>query len=174
MSALASLQTPFAAASPAPTSVDRLNPDATGVLLVEDDRNIGTVLSILLEDAEFDVTWVTSLKAANAHLATHDALVAVVDRRLADGDGLSLVGRLRAFPASAVVVMSGVARAWEREPALAAGADGYLEKPFATADLLAVVHQLAEASRARRGLLSAEHERVGLAPRWELALQPGA
>jgi two-component system OmpR family response regulator len=78
---------------------------------------------------------------AMARLGTFDAVV--LDRRLPDGDGLSLIPRLRALhvdaPVIALTAMSGLD---DRVSGLNAGADDYMVKPFAIEELVARLRAL--------------------------------
>ena len=66
----------------------------------------------------------------------------LLDNRLPDSSGLEVLGQLAASPATAavpVVVFSGDTGREMVNELLAAGASGFLAKPFAIADLLAVI-----------------------------------
>jgi two-component system OmpR family response regulator len=72
----------------------------------------------------------------------YDALI--VDRRLPVLDGLTLVRRLRAASATALVLMlSAVGRPADRVEGLQAGCDDYLAKPYSFAEVLARLDTLA-------------------------------
>jgi len=76
---------------------------------------------------------------------TYDVLI--VDRMLPGRDGLTLIGQLRdAQNNTPVLVLSALADVNDRVDGLRAGADDYLIKPFAVAELLARLEAL-----ARRG-----------------------
>jgi two-component system response regulator QseB len=65
------------------------------VLLIEDDLDIGNGVRIALTDQGITVVWVRRLADALAALesAAHD--IVLLDLGLPDGDGLSLLQRLR-------------------------------------------------------------------------------
>ena len=84
-------------------------------------------------------------------LISRPALV-VVDVELASGDGLSACARLKANPltrATAVVVVSGAYDRADFDRALAAGADGFLVKPFSPLRLRAAAEGLCREVQAR-------------------------
>jgi DNA-binding response OmpR family regulator len=114
-------------------------PSTSRVLLVEDDRNIGLVLTIRLEDEGWEVVWRTSVKAARDYLLENRISVAVVDRRLPDGDGRELIPIVANTSAASVILMSGSSESRERQAALDAGAAAYLSKPFDTDELTASI-----------------------------------
>ena len=113
------------------------------ILLIEDEPEMASVLKTALERQDLVVDHVSTLADAEAmaRLGTFDAVV--LDRRLPDGDGLSLIPRLRALhvdaPVIALTAMSGLD---DRVSGLDAGADDYMVKPFAIEELVARLRAL--------------------------------
>ncbi|WP_027145671.1 response regulator transcription factor [Mesorhizobium sp. WSM3626] len=113
------------------------------VLLIEDEPEMASVLKAALERLDIIVDHAATLADAEAvaRQGHHDAVV--LDRRLPDGDGLSLIPRLRALyldvPVIALTAISGLE---DRVAGLDAGADDYMVKPFATVELVARLHAL--------------------------------
>jgi DNA-binding response OmpR family regulator len=113
------------------------------ILLIEDEPEMASVLKTALERQDLVVDHVSTLADAEAmaRLGTFDAVV--LDRRLPDGDGLSLIPRLRALhvdaPVIALTAMSGLD---DRVSGLNAGADDYMVKPFAIEELVARLRAL--------------------------------
>ena len=113
------------------------------ILLIEDEPEMASVLKTALERQDLVVDHVSTLADAEAmaRLGTFDAVV--LDRRLPDGDGLSLIPRLRALhvdaPVIALTAMSGLN---DRVSGLNAGADDYMVKPFAIEELVARLRAL--------------------------------
>ena len=108
------------------------------LLLVEDEAELAAALRAALQRHDVVVDHVATLAEAEQALKgdTHDAVV--LDRRLPDGDGLSLIGKLRARGfAAPIVVLTARADLDERIAGLDSGADDYLAKPFAVEELLA-------------------------------------
>jgi DNA-binding response OmpR family regulator len=133
------------------------------VLLVDDDVTIGVMLSIGLPDLV--LVEATSLADARAVLAADDARsidAVVVDRRLADGDGLDLVREIRrTFTTSRtpiVVITAGHDEA-DRAAVLRAGADRYLAKPVDPDELVAHVSSVLAVAPADRRVNRAEAAR---------------
>jgi len=117
------------------------------ILLIEDDLDLGNGIRIALLDRGLDVTWVRRLQDAQRQLdeAAHDLVL--LDLGLPDGDGLQLVQRLRRDRRSLPVLILTARDALEdRLLGLDSGADDYLVKPFALAELLSRVRALARRS----------------------------
>ena len=113
-------------------------------LVVEDDAKTGAYIKQSLEE-HGHVTDLASNGRDGLFLATGTTYdVVVVDRMVPELDGLSLVKAVRAAgvktPVLFLTTMSGVS---DRVAGLEAGADDYLVKPFAFAELLARIHALA-------------------------------
>lgn len=93
-------------------------------------RNVGA--------AGFAVDRVASVADADAALAVARYALVLLDRRLPDGDGLTLMRHIRrAQPGVPVIVLSALDGVVERVRGLDEGADDYLSKPFDTDELLA-------------------------------------
>ncbi len=109
-----------------------------GVLVVEDDPHVADSLVRGLKEAGFAVAAVGLLAAADAHLAQGTPALVVLDLNLPDGDGRGWLRRVRLeghrMP---VVILTARDTVLERVAGLEEGADDYLTKPFAFAELLA-------------------------------------
>jgi DNA-binding response OmpR family regulator len=113
------------------------------VFVVEDDIRLGQVLREGLSKAGFAVDLCTSRRDAAEALANfpYDALI--LDLGLPDGDGLELCLEVRSRGNSVPVLMLTARDAVEdRIAGLNAGADDYLIKPFAMAELVARIKAL--------------------------------
>jgi two-component system KDP operon response regulator KdpE len=109
------------------------------VLVVDDEPQIHRFLSPALEAAGY-----TPLRAETAadglrQAATGAPALILLDLGLPDMDGQQAIPRLRAFTAVPIIILSARDREQEKVAALDAGADDYVEKPFALAELLARV-----------------------------------
>jgi DNA-binding response OmpR family regulator len=117
------------------------------ILVVDDDRKTATFVSRALkaEGCTVDVLHNGDDALAAIQTAAFDAVV--LDIMLAGRDGLSVLRQLRAKGNhTPVLLLSARGEVNERVEGLTAGADDYLPKPFALAELLARVRIL-----ARRG-----------------------
>ncbi|MCC6830935.1 MAG: response regulator, partial [Thermoleophilia bacterium] len=136
-----------------PADTDNPLAAATGrILLADDNADMRAYLSRLL-GARYRVDAVADGEQALRSVAADPPDLIVSDVMMPRVDGLELVRRLRADPATArVPVMLLSARAGEEASAegLAAGADDYLLKPFTARELLARVGAHVALGRARR------------------------
>ena len=121
------------------------------ILLVEDEDLNRTLVKAVLARASIDavrdaeVVDAGSLAAARKQLADEDVDLVLLDMNLPDGNGLTLARELatdgpppgRRRPAVVAVTASVLPQ--DRAAALAAGCDGFLDKPYAAAELVAVV-----------------------------------
>lgn len=107
------------------------------VLVVEDDREIRTLVQSALALEGFDVQTAVSLSEAQALLQHSPPALIVLDLGLPDGEGLQLVRQVRQHSSLPIVVISARHQEAQKIALLDAGADDYLSKPFSVAELLA-------------------------------------
>jgi DNA-binding response OmpR family regulator len=108
------------------------------LLVVEDEARIAELLGAALTRAGFAVDAVRGCEAARAAFAvtTYDA--AILDLGLPDGDGLSLLQKLRSEGnQTPILVLTARDAVEDRVSGLDTGADDYLIKPFAMTELVA-------------------------------------
>jgi two-component system, OmpR family, response regulator len=120
---------------------------AMNLLLIEDDATMAQIVATRLSALGHSVDVALSGKegVAKAEGSQHDVLI--VDRMLPEIDGLSIVRRLReAGDATPVIFLTTMDGIDDRVAGLEAGADDYLVKPFAMAELVARI-----AALGRRG-----------------------
>jgi heavy metal response regulator len=136
------------------------------ILVIEDERRVRGFLERGLSEAGFAVDVAadgrTGLDLALVH--PYDAIV--LDLMLPEKDGLSLLRELRAAGrATPVLVLSARDDVEDRVRGLDAGADDYLPKPFAFAELLARLRALLRRGTSRPSLLEVGDLRVDLVAR---------
>ena len=141
------------------SSIPHLLRDATSrmrILIVEDELKLAKIVRRHLQERGVAVD--VALRGADAlwmaGAAPYDAIV--LDRMLPDLDGLVVCQRLRAEGYEAPIIML-TARGSipDRVDGLDAGADDYLVKPFALAELLARLRALARRSGPMRSTVLA-------------------
>jgi len=113
------------------------------ILVVEDDKKIGSFVTRGLKEAGFVVDRAEDGESGLdlALAATYDAII--MDLMLPRLDGLSIVEELRRQKIySPVIILSAKRSVDDRIKGLQHGGDDYLTKPFSFAELLARVHAL--------------------------------
>jgi len=108
------------------------------VLLVEDEPEMAAALSVALKNYDMVVDHISTLADAEEAASVNDYGAILLDRQLPDGDGLTLIPKLRAKGAGVpVIVLTARGELADRITGLDTGADDYLGKPFAVEELLA-------------------------------------
>ncbi len=116
------------------------------LLLVEDDSLLGKSVQRGLSDAGHQCDWVTEGEQAIRQASSESFDVIVLDLMLPDMSGLDVVRRLRADGnETSVLILTALGSVDERVTGLQAGADDYLVKPFAFAELAARLDALSRA-----------------------------
>ena len=111
-------------------------PQAT-ILVVDDEPQIHRFLAPALAASGYGVLSASSGAEALRLAATRAPDAILLDLGLPDLDGHTVLARLREFSAVPVIILSARDREAEKIAALDAGADDYVEKPFALGELLA-------------------------------------
>lgn len=121
------------------------------ILLVEDEDLNRTLVKAVLARAQIaavrdaQVVDAASLATARERLAGEQIDLILLDMNLPDGNGLTLARELAdgSVPTGhrkpAVVAVTASVLPQDRAAALEAGCDGFLDKPYAAADLIQVV-----------------------------------
>jgi len=113
------------------------------VLIVEDHEATRRVIEAILRQAGHATVAAGTVAAARRHLAAGGFAAVVVDRMLPDGSGLDLCAELRtAGDATPILMLTARAAVEDRVAGLDSGADDYLGKPFAAAELTARLRAL--------------------------------
>jgi DNA-binding response OmpR family regulator len=117
------------------------------ILVVEDDDRVASALQAALERAGYTVRRVADGGTALTTVGKGDLDLVLLDLGLPDLDGLEVCRRIRS--GSGVPVIAVTARGTERErvDGLRTGADDYVVKPFALAELLARIEAVLRRSR---------------------------
>lgn len=118
------------------------------ILLVEDNNGLGAAIVQALVAARYRVDWRRSIDAALEPAFDPSTDLIVLDRGLPDGDGLEFLRQLRAEGVGVgILVISERGAIHDRVAGLDAGADDYLVKPFAFAEIVARCRALLRRSR---------------------------
>jgi len=128
----------------------------TNVLIVDDDPKLLKMLQRTLIYEGFRVQSATNGTEALAEIQAHRPEVVVLDWLMPGLDGLGVLTHLRKASDKTLVLMLTARDAVEyRVEGLEGGADDYLVKPFAPAELVARIHAL-----LRRPAVSLQDERL--------------
>jgi len=108
------------------------------ILLVEDEAEMAGALSSALKCYDMVVDHAPTLAEAEEAISADVHAAVLLDRQLPDGDGLTLIPKLRARADGVpIIVLTARGELADRIAGLDGGADDYLAKPFAVEELLA-------------------------------------
>ncbi|MEO6583997.1 MAG: response regulator transcription factor [Ferruginibacter sp.] len=110
------------------------------ILLIEDDPEIASLLTLHFNSEEFELTWAEKYSEALAKTTAEKYHLIIMDITLPDGNGIELCKRLRKNDNSTPVIMlSCHSDESDKVLSLEVGADDYITKPFGVMELLARV-----------------------------------
>jgi two-component system, OmpR family, response regulator len=114
------------------------------ILLIEDDKVIGSAVREQIEADGHSVDWAQRLDAAGDALAGAKYDLLLLDLMLPDGRGIPFLKTLRARGSTVpVIILTALDQISDRIEGLNAGADDYLVKPFDLAELSARIGSVA-------------------------------
>jgi DNA-binding response OmpR family regulator len=122
---------------------------ASKVLIVDDEPNIVLSLEFLMEQQGYETRVARDGEEALVEVERFRPDLVLLDVMLPRRDGFEVCQRLRADGWSdlKILMLTAKGRDVEIEKGLALGADGYVTKPFSTAELVARVSDLLEGRR---------------------------
>ncbi len=110
------------------------------ILIVEDERDIASLLELHLNDANFDVTIAADGHTGMQLTLRHQWDLVILDIRLPGPDGLTICRALRREMAYIPILMlTSKSSELDRVLGLELGADDYVTKPFSVTELVARV-----------------------------------
>jgi two-component system, OmpR family, KDP operon response regulator KdpE len=107
------------------------------ILIVEDQPELVRALHINLRARHYEVLTARTGREALAVAASHPPDAIILDLGLPDIDGTEVIVELRRWCRAPIIVLSGRTSPGDKIGALDVGADDYVTKPFAMAELLA-------------------------------------
>jgi len=139
------------------------------VLLVDDEKNIRTTLSLCLEQMDCYVKAVSSVDGALAALRHEPFDVVFLDLRLGEANGLEIIPTLLAESAELmIVIMTAFATIDSAVEAIKRGASDYLPKPFQPAQIRHVIDQCVKRRDLKRQVSELENRLQEAAPEVDL------
>ena len=127
------------------------------ILIVEDDRDILEVVTIMLGREGFKVLKATNGKEAIEGVSKKPDLI-ILDVMLPDMDGFTVCRRIREESLAPVLFLTAKAGVQDKTEGLSAGGDDYLVKPFFQEELLARIRALLRRYEKYRGKEQTEPE----------------
>lgn len=105
------------------------------LLLIEDDKNLADGLLVSLEQAGYTCIHVETIADVASNWDKAD--LAIVDRQLPDGDSVEHLESWKKIKSIPVILLTALVTIKDKVTGLDAGANDYLTKPFAEAELFA-------------------------------------
>ena len=114
-------------------------------LVVEDNEDNMVLITMLLDNAGYESIWAENGEKGVQMAAEKQPDFVILDIQLPDINGTEVLKRIRALDMDIanvpIIAMTSYAMSGDREKLLAAGCDGYIEKPI---DPMRVIDQIRE------------------------------
>lgn len=123
------------------------------IVIADDDPTIVSLVSLRLGLARFDVLSAAGGNEALELIRRTAPIAAILDIRMADGDGLEALDAIKADPATSnlpVMMLSGERDSQTVMAAMGAGASDYMVKPFNPDRLLERVQRMVKSGAMAR------------------------
>jgi two-component system OmpR family response regulator len=138
------------------------------ILIVEDDREIRTMVLRFLQKHGFRVSAADNARAMDKILADARIDLMVLDIMLPGEDGLSICRRIRVESAMPVIMLTASGEPTARVVGLEMGADDYIPKPFDPHELLARIKAVLRRANAMPTVMQAAAPAVMRFSGWQL------
>jgi two-component system chemotaxis response regulator CheY len=115
------------------------------VMTIDDSTSMRQMVAFTLEDAGFEVVQAVDGRDALEKLQGRDIHLFLADLNMPNMDGIELTRQLRAMPAYRfvpIVLLTTESHPEKKQQGKAAGATGWIVKPFDPGKLLAVVNKV--------------------------------
>src|SRR5579883_2238063 len=115
------------------------------IMTIDDSPSLRQMVAMILEEAGYEVVEAGDGQEALQRLGGREFHLFVTDLNMPHMDGLELTRRLRALPEYKfvpILLLTTESQAERKAQAKAAGATGWIVKPFQPQDLLAVVRRV--------------------------------
>lgn len=113
------------------------------ILIIDDEQEIVSLLSRVLEKQDFQVFSAGSLDEGWKHLRRVYPAILFLDINLPDGNGLQALENIRkSFPQTQVIMISAYDTSDDRKKAQVHGAHSFLSKPFSLSQVISLVEEI--------------------------------
>lgn len=135
------------------------------ILIIDDEVNIGLLLSKFLTKNGFLVDAVTSGASALEHLTSQQYDLVLCDYRLDDTDGRELLIKIKAkYPQTCVIIITGYSDVKIAVELIKLGAFDYITKPLYPDEILATINKALETQSVLAGAQNVEPQKGGKQP----------
>lgn len=118
------------------------------ILVIDDDASILEVIQMRLKAWDYQVTIARNSGEANTALSSIAFNLAIIDLRLAEEDGLSLMEEiLRSYPKLPIIILTAHGSIESAVEAMSKGAYSYITKPFNNEELSILIKNALERQR---------------------------
>ena len=119
------------------------------IIFADDNSDIRELVQMILNAAGFHVTTTDNAADVLQRVATESFDAVILDYWMEEATGIELCRQIRTFDQSTpILICSGAVTQADREAAVLAGAQGYIEKPFNSAELIGAVRSVLKATAA--------------------------
>ena len=116
------------------------------ILIIDDEKDICSLLSDALNRKGFNVALANTKREAMLCLKKESPDMVLLDLKLPDGDGISVLSKIRrTHPKTIVNVISAYGSEERREEAKKKGAYSFIDKPFTEKDILKSIRRFHKA-----------------------------
>lgn len=110
------------------------------VLIVDDEKEIGLMVSKILSKNGFNAQFTTSIEEAKILIKENNYAIFLLDLNLPDGTGFDLIPTIREQVVDPkIIIISAYDGVMEQKRLKELQVDTFIKKPFSKADLLAAV-----------------------------------
>ncbi len=128
-----------------------MNNNKYRILVIEDEDNIKTFVSALLEANNYQVITAESCNSGLMMFNSHRPDLVILDLGLPDLDGTEFLKAIRKTSSVPVIVLSARTDESDKVSALDMGANDYVTKPFGSAELVARIRTALRSTRQSSG-----------------------
>lgn len=128
-----------------------MNPNATEILVIDDEPQIRKLLEITLQSNDYKVREAATARDGLALAASHPPDMILLDLGLPDDSGHAVLQALRGWYVRPIIILSVQSSEEAIVNALDHGANDYLVKPFRSGELLARIRSVLRSSATEAG-----------------------